>query len=953
MSESEAVRHWLDDPPTVAAVLVTHNGAAWLPKVLQSFASMYHAPDIWRAVDVHSVDGSRKMVQESFGDNRVILMPRRTGFGDAVREAVDSMPRTDWIWLLHDDATVLPGTLSGLLDVATSADDIAAVGPKIREWPSLRRLVEVGVTVTRTGTRETGLESGEPDAGQHDRPRDVLAVNTAGMLIRRDVWDEVNGFDSHLPLFYDDIDFGWRVKKAGYRIRTAPAGVIFHVEAGVRHVRPRVRGDLPSWERRRAALWTQLANAGRPSFWWQYIRLFVGTLLRCLGLLIIKDPEAAGDELMALRGVYLRPIALYKARRSRRRSARYGTRVVRPLLAPIWLPYRHAYDTVHQAALALIRPEEVKTVGRRSNVLDSGPDEAEDLDDGPSWLRQRPWFATVTVLLLMAVVAGRDVWGGLFGSGLQGGALPPAPDTSGGWWSLLIGTDRGPGLADATQPLFAIPLAVLSTPVWVRPDLVVTFVMVLAVPLAALTAHRLGRLITPHRGPRMLWAIGYASAVAAVGAVPQGRLGTVVALVVIPIGVNTAWQLAEEPQWRTALRLGITIAVGAAFAPVTFILALGGLGLLWYLEGRWVSRQVLITLATAVVLLGPWLIARAALPWRWWWEAGFAVGGHESILDVVMGRAGGISAPWWLSVPVLVLGVAALIPSSTRLAVRACWLFGLWCLTIAVAGHLTSFAGPSGRADIAPWVGVPAVLWLASLATAALIAGVRAIDGFSRAALATVTVLALVMPVGSAVWWIGRGVADPLTDSSSSVLVPTFLAERPGQTLVLDSSVDQSVHYRLVSGPGGYLGEEAFSPTASDRSAVSTAVQQLLGGATESNVKFMAASGISAIYLPDAADVPELARRIDAAPGLEPTGSDSPTARAWVLVQESTESRASVPWWRPVVGWLQIALWGAAVVLTAPVRRRTVEVHADDDLGDDEVSAVVRLPQDSQAVGNR
>ena len=111
------------------------------------------------------------------------------------RLALESLPRTDWIWLLHDDSSVLPGTLSGLLDTATVSPDIAVVGPKIREWPSLRRLLEVGLTITATGTRETGLETGEPDAGQHDRERDVLAVNTAGMLIRRDVWDELDGFD--------------------------------------------------------------------------------------------------------------------------------------------------------------------------------------------------------------------------------------------------------------------------------------------------------------------------------------------------------------------------------------------------------------------------------------------------------------------------------------------------------------------------------------------------------------------------------------------------------------------------------------------------------------------------------------------------------------------------------------------------------------------------------------
>lgn len=951
-TREHVARHWLDDPPTVGAVLVTHNGAAWLPKVLESFATMYHAPDAWRAVDVHSIDGSARLITASFGGDRVIRAPRRTGFGAAVQKAVDAMPRTDWIWLLHDDATVLPGTLSGLLDVATSADDIAIVGPKIREWPSLRRLLEVGLTVTRAGARETGLESGEPDAGQHDRPRDVLAVNSAGMLIRRDVWDELDGFDPDLPQFYDDIDLGWRAWRAGHRVRTAPAGVIFHVEAGQRNARKRARGDLPVWERRRAAIWTQLANAGRVAFWWQYLRLFVGSLVRCLGLVVTKNPEAAADELLALRSAYVHPIRLFRARRRRARTARVGPAAVRPLLAPVWLPYRHAYDAVRDVTVAIVRPEAVMTTGRRSTVLDQAPEEAEDLDDGPSWLRQRPWFATVCVLTVLALVAGRDVLGGL-ASGVQGGALPRSPESAFGWWDLLLGAERSIGLVDGVPPIFALPLAVFATPVWTRPDVVVTILMLLAVPLSGLAAHRLGRLITTHRALRIAWAVSYAAMVAAVGAAPQGRLGTVVALVVAPVAMNIAWQLAADPQWRTALRLGIAIAVGAAFAPVCLLLAMGGLALLWYLEGRWVSRQLVVAVLTPLVLLGPWLVARAGVPWRWWWEAGFALPGDETVLEIIAGRAGGVSAPWWLSIPVLVLAVVALIPERSRMAVRACWIFGLWCLAVALLGHVTEFAGPSGRIDLSPWVGVPAVLWLASLATGVLIASPELVGQARRVLTTAVVLAALVLPLGAGAWWLGVGGADPLTDARTPQ-VPTFLADRDGLTLLIESGDDDRLRYRLVSGRGGYLGQEALAPSADELKDVTGAVEHLIGRAGEADVRALSRAGVSAIYLPSGADSDEIARRIDAAPLLDQTGSDRPGARAWTFVDDPTVTTAAVPWWRRVVTGIQLVLWLVAIVLTVPVRRRDEQVEVDEaEANADQVIATAIVPQDTQKGAGR
>ena len=57
----------------------------------------------------------------------------------------------------------------------------------------------------------------------------------------------------------------------------------------------------------------------------------------------------------------------------------------------------------------------------------------------------------------------------------------------------------------------------------------------------------------------------------------QGRIGTVIALIVLPIIVNTGWQLAERPGWQVALRLGIWIALASAFAPIVLVLGLAGL----------------------------------------------------------------------------------------------------------------------------------------------------------------------------------------------------------------------------------------------------------------------------------------------------------------------------------------------------------------------------------------
>ncbi|MGA8988523.1 glycosyltransferase family 2 protein [Aeromicrobium sp.] len=924
MDETSTTRHWLDDPPTVGAVLVAHNGARWLPKVLASFSDMFHAPTSWQVVDVSSTDGSADLLRDSFGAERITYAPSGTGFGDAVRLGLESMPRTDWIWLLHDDASVLPGTLSGLLDTATSATDIAAVGPKIREWPSLRRLLEVGLTITATGSRETGLETGEPDAGQHDRPRDVLAVNTSGMLIRRDVWDELGGLDPNLPLFFDDIDLGWRVARAGYRTMTAPTAVMFHAEASERGTRSRTAGDVPGWEPRRAALYTMLANTPMPRFLWQYLRLLFGSLLRVAALMIGKDPEAAGDELRALRSVYLHPRRLVGARRRRRPSVRRDHREIQGLFAPFWLPYQHGLDIARHTVTALVKPEAIETVGRRSTTLDQAPDEAVDLDDGPSLFRRRPWLAVVLALIVLSLIAGRAILSG----NLNGGALPPSPESAGGWWQLALASRQDVGLpTDVLPPAFAFPLAILSTPVWFAPGLLVTTLLVFAVPLAALTAHRFGRQISAHRIPRIVWAISYALCGVAVGAVNEGRIGTVVAMVLLPIIANTAWQLAEKPGWQLALRLGVWVALASAFAPIVLVLSLGGLLVLWYAEGRWVRRQLALAAAVPLVLLGPWLAQRALRPWRVWWEAGYPLPGSATIRDVVLGRAGATqAAPEWLTVGLLVLALLALIPRRTRSGVIISWLVALLGLAAALAGTLVTYSTQAGPADITPWVGVPAIVWSGGLLTAVLLAVPTAMS-WPRPALATAIVVALVLPIGTGAWWLVRGLDDPVGDGRPTV-VPVFLAERAGDTLLLTGSIANGVDYRVVAADGPFLGQEAVITTASESAVLTAVTRRILAQATSADIEALSGFGIDAIYAPDVD--PELARRIDAAPKLEASGSDQPGSRVWTLAAEPDLTSAAPSVWHRIVVVLQALVWVVAIVMTAPIRRR-----ADPDVSVD------------------
>jgi len=64
--------------------------------------------------------------------------------------------------------------------------------------------------------------------------RNCSAVTAACMMVRRQVFEEVSGFDENLPVAYNDVDFCLRVREAGYRIVYAPDAELYHHESASR-----------------------------------------------------------------------------------------------------------------------------------------------------------------------------------------------------------------------------------------------------------------------------------------------------------------------------------------------------------------------------------------------------------------------------------------------------------------------------------------------------------------------------------------------------------------------------------------------------------------------------------------------------------------------------------------------------------------------------------------------
>jgi GT2 family glycosyltransferase len=865
-------------------------------------------------IDTGSRDGTGRLLTHLIGEERVLTMERDTGFGEAVAMGLrhhaasrrlrtdPDMRRVEWIWLLHDDCEPARDALELLLRSATRDRTVAVLGPKVVDGTDRKSLRETGITIDRAGRRVTGIERGERDQGQHDGERGVLAVGSAGMLVRRDVWDQLGGFDSRLKLFRDDLDFCWRVQGAGYRVRVVTDAVVYHRELSARNVRvDRARAQRLD---RRNALYVLAVNLPFLPMLSVLSGCVAGSLARILWFLVSKQKELAAAEGYALGWLAYNPIPLWKARRRRKTGRDRAYRSVRTLIPPA-----RPLDRVAEATVALLSSAPQATGGRHQ-ALSTIDEEEEQFTDQPTLIRRvlaNTGVQVVVALLIVSLVAERRL---LSGAGpLGGGALVPAGGGAPALWSQYLAGFHAAGLGSAASaPPYTAIVAALATILLGHPWLAVDVLLLGSVPLAGLTAYlAAGRLVTS-KAARVVLSVSYALLPAATGAVAAGHLGASAAFAMIPLIAVTGGRMLTAPPRnarRAAWATGLLVALTAAFSPLVWVLALVLAASALVVRRRlWpVSRvDAAIVVVTPIALLFPWSLHLFASPSAFLADVGVrtVTGGSSlspaSLLALSPGGSG--LPPLWVTAGLLLALVSVVLPHGRGRLVGTGW-------TVAAAGYLaaivvcrTTSAGDSG------WPGTALAVTAAGLLAAAAPAAQWLADQWhgqgrrrvGKAAARLALAAAATAPVLVAVFWVAGGVRGPVSPVSQPVL-PAFVAASSTsgnqyRTLVLRPD-GATTNYTVLRSSDPILGEPELTGSGAAGQALTRQVSALVapdGADSGDPGRELASFGIHWVLLP--APVSEtLADRLNGASGLVPV-STAPAYDLWQVT--GTVSRVRV-----------------------------------------------------------
>ncbi len=932
----------------VTGVLAVHDGAAWLDECLDALALQTRPLDRLVIVDIGSIDESRDMVashsrlREAIGDVVAISVPRAYTFGEAVAQAVaqavdhaaagpsSSSTSQEWLWLLHDDSAAAPDVLALLLDAVRKSPSVGVAGPKLTTWDDPSRLFQVGQQITRTGSRAGGPTTGEPDQGQHDHRGDVLGVNTSGMLVRREVFEGLGGFDSGFGQFGDGLDLSWRAHLAGHRVVVVPRARMREAAASANGQRsPHL--SVGHARRRDRSHGRQVALARCSVYAAPLLALWIAcaSLLSAVVLLLAKRPRRAWEELGDL-GSLMAPWRPIAARWRSRGIRRIRRRDLRGLFVSPRDGFRHALDTFHEAAdlgsaqglgsapvlgpAAVVRSAQSTDHSRGgAQWLESGPvsQESESLEQATVGVTSRvlrhPGFLAVMVGVLLSVATWRSLIGTLLstsGHGVAGGELLPVSTNASGLWHAWLDGWHGAGLGNALEPAPYLP--VLSAGAWVIEHLPlidtptapvatsIGWLLAGAVPLSAWAAYLASRVVAPARWPRAWAALAWASLGTLTTAQASGRLGAVVAHIMLPL-VAAGFVCATRRSTRFSVTFGTALAtaVMGAFNPALAVLtAVAALVLL--VVGHGATRlHAAVLLLVPVGLSGPWILRLIDNPLLLLGGPGLTNWQGETsepwqLALLHMGGPGSNSAllSVLLSAPIVLAGVVAMMRRDTASrAMTALAVVAVGGLALGVAApHVVVATIPQGMAGaggpITPWAGTG----LDFAAMALIAAAVLGVDGLSgrlsrsgfgwRQVLVVPVISAAVLGVVASVAMAGWVGGEPVMTAAAPNL-PAVAADQADGTLgsrLLDLTMDAgTIGYRLVGREPGAVVRDLPGATVPPDRLLGEAVRIAVGDRDVTSVNAardrLAGLGVGFVSFRGASSEP-LVRRLDSTAGM-------------------------------------------------------------------------------------
>ena len=208
---------------SVSAVVLAYVAEPWLERSVRAVLASEEVEADVVVVDNGCTDGTVERLEGVPGVT--VLRPERNlGFAGGCNLGARHT-RGEVLALVNGDAVVAPDALAALAEVAMKPDvGIATASVRLADEP--HRLNSGGNDVHFLGFSWSG-RFGE-EASRFQERRDVAGASGAGMALRRDLWEDLGGFDDRYFAYHEDAELSLRCWQRGWRVVYVPEAVVVH-----------------------------------------------------------------------------------------------------------------------------------------------------------------------------------------------------------------------------------------------------------------------------------------------------------------------------------------------------------------------------------------------------------------------------------------------------------------------------------------------------------------------------------------------------------------------------------------------------------------------------------------------------------------------------------------------------------------------------------------------------
>jgi len=205
--------------PLVSVIIVNYNGQKLLENCFESLSKVTYSNFETILVDNNSKDNSIQYVKENFPETIIIKLEKNYGFAYPNNVGAKNA-KGEMLLFLNNDTTVDPKFIDSLVN--TMDND-----PKIAICQSM--LLKPNGDVDSSGDFIDTMGVAYSSKEKVTKNRAILSARGAAMMIRKNIFNQLGGFDEKFYLSFEDVDLGWRTWILGYKVVVVPESIVYHL----------------------------------------------------------------------------------------------------------------------------------------------------------------------------------------------------------------------------------------------------------------------------------------------------------------------------------------------------------------------------------------------------------------------------------------------------------------------------------------------------------------------------------------------------------------------------------------------------------------------------------------------------------------------------------------------------------------------------------------------------